>query len=992
MKPFFTYCFVIACLLMIAFSQQTLAQCAASVNPISNLTLCNGTASGAITFSGSTDSYSWTNSNPSIGLPASGTGNISSFTAMNGGNTPQQAIITVIPKGILPTVYISTYNPTNDRGTVHVLNSATNVELTSIPVGNLPFGTVISPDGSRIYVTNQLSNNVSVIDAATNTVSATIGVGNRPWGLGISPDGSKVYVANNVSDNLSVINTATNSVIATVSVGNNPQGVGVSLDGSKVYVSNGVDDNVSVINTATNTVLTTISVGDNPLGVRVSPDGSKVYVANINDTKVHVINTATNTVSSTIGVGIGPSNLCFSPDGSKVYVANYESKNVSVINAATSTVLTSINVVSRPLGIAITPDGSKVYVANQASNSVSVIDAATNTVSTTLNFVDIVSGNLGDFVGRAACSGTPESFTITVLPTPTASLISSGTLTCANPSVTLTATGGSLYAFRGPGESTLGILSQSPTSGTALVNSPGLYSVTVTTASGCTTTQSLTVEQNIASSSVSINPSSATLTCTSPTVNLSAVGSGTFRWNTGATTSSISATAGGPYSVTLTGANGCSNTASVSVSADQTPPSVTINPNSATLTCNTSSVSLSAVGSGTFRWNTGATTSGISVSLANTYSVTLTGSNGCTATASASVTYQNCAPTVANAIPPQSATVGNAFSYTIPATTFTDAETPNSLTLVVSGLPAGLSFVSPNTITGTPSTTVGSPFSVTVTATDPGGLSASTSFSLTVQPRSFAITGVTMLDCNHISYYERRINFTVSFEATNGQPISLSAVNEARTVAIHEPYQLNLFTDNPVIVFKARQQGTPGEATFSYNWLAFCANGNPRVENAIPPQSATVGQAFSYTIPATTFTDAETANSLTLSVVGLPEGLSFVAPATIAGTVSASASAFYSVTVTATDPSSGSVDAILPLGVVNPGGCGSMFTLKAGNWNDASVWSCGRIPVFTEAVTLNHTVSLPSTYQAQALRVIYSPTGRLIFGASSRLRLGANYN
>ncbi|WP_223833867.1 M36 family metallopeptidase [Spirosoma profusum] len=608
--------------------------------------------------------------------------------------------------------------------------------------------------------------------------------------------------------------------------------------------------------------------------------------------------------------------------------------------------------------------------------------------SATLTLPNVTTAQAGSYsvvITSNASSVTSTVFSLTVNALPTASLMASGTLTCAQTSVTLTAGGGSSFVFSGPG-----VVGQNATSGTALVNASGTYSVTVTTSGGCTSSTTVAVGQNTSSPLVSISPSSTTLTCTTSSVSLSAIGSGTYRWNTGVITPIISVTTADTYSVTLTGINGCTSTASSTISQDQNAPSLSISPASATLNCASRVGSLSAIGAGSVRWNTGATTSSISVSVAGTYSVTLTGGNGCSTTASASVSYQNCGPTLVTVIPPQSATIGDMFTYTIPATTFTDPETPNSLTLVVSGLPAGLSFVSPNTITGTPSTTVGSPFSVTVTAIDPGGLSASTSFSLTVQPRSFAITGVTMLDCNHISYYERRINFTVSFEATNGQPISLSAVNEARTVAIHEPYQLNLFTDNPVIVFKARQQGTPGEATFSYNWLAFCANGNPRVENAIPPQSATVGQAFSYTIPATTFTDAETASSLTLSVVGLPAGLSFVAPATIAGIVSASASAFYSVTVTASDPAGGSVSTILPLGVVSPGGCGSMFTLKAGDWNDPAVWSCGRLPLLTDAVTLNHAVSLPSTYQGQALRVIYNATGRLIFGSISRLRLGGN--
>ncbi|GAB3702285.1 hypothetical protein GCM10027592_31550 [Spirosoma flavus] len=638
--------------------------------------------------------------------------------------------------------------------------------------------------------------------------------------------------------------------------------------------------------------------------------------------------------------------------------------------------------------------GSYTYTL---TNGVSTTTGATSTTAISQNLTAAGSGTQSFTLTVSSNGQTAKAVTnVAVVIPPTATLTANfgGTLTCAQTSLMLTAGGGVTYAFRGPGESNLGIVSQDANSGTAVVNASGVYSVSVS-ASGCTSTTSLTVYQDSNVPTIRIEPSigtpaGVTLTCANPVVSLSAVGVGSLRWNTGATTSVISATSAGTYSVTLTGATGCSATTSIAVFADILVPTVSVLPGSATLSCTTPSVSVSALGNGTYRWNTGATTSSISVTLAGTYAVTLTSANGCTASASVNITYQNCAPALANAIPNQSATVGQPFNYLIPATTFTDAETPGGLTLSVLGLPAGLSFVSPNTITGTLSTTVGSPFSVTVIATDPEGLSTATRFDLTVQPFGFGIAGVTMLDCNHISYFERRINFMVSYSGTNGQPISLSVVDELRATDYTGPYQLNLFTDKPVIELRARQQGTPGEATFAYNWLRDCANGNPRVDNAIPPQSATVGQAFTYTIPANTFTDAETPNSLSLSAVGLPPGLSLVAPATIAGSVSASASAFYSVTVIATDPAEGSVSTLFPLSVVTPSGCVSMYSVKAGDWSDPSVWSCGRVPVVSDAVTLNHAVNLPASYVGQALRVIYSTSGRLLFGTGSRLRLGGN--
>lgn len=66
------------------------------VNPISDITLCEGTTVNPITFSGNASTYDWTNSNPLIGIPNSGTGNISSFVAQSNGS-PQMATIEVTP-------------------------------------------------------------------------------------------------------------------------------------------------------------------------------------------------------------------------------------------------------------------------------------------------------------------------------------------------------------------------------------------------------------------------------------------------------------------------------------------------------------------------------------------------------------------------------------------------------------------------------------------------------------------------------------------------------------------------------------------------------------------------------------------------------------------------------------------------------------------------------------------------------------------------------
>ena len=91
--------------------------------------------------------------------------------------------------------------------------------IAPVNVGALPYGVSVSPDGSKVYVTNTGDQDVSIIATSTNTVIATVAVVTAPRGVSVSPDGSKLYVANFGSSDVSVIDTSTNTVSATISAG-----------------------------------------------------------------------------------------------------------------------------------------------------------------------------------------------------------------------------------------------------------------------------------------------------------------------------------------------------------------------------------------------------------------------------------------------------------------------------------------------------------------------------------------------------------------------------------------------------------------------------------------------------------------------------------------------------------------------------------------------------------------------------------------------------
>ena len=304
--------------------------------------------------------------------------------------------------------------------------------------GTGPVSLALSPDDTKLYVTNQNGGTLSVVSLAQAT--PVIAVGAHPSGIAVSPNGTTAYVVNSASGTVSVINTATNIVTATIAVDTGSTAIAVSPDGTRLYVTEGIPSGgiVTVIDTATNTVTGTITlpagaeIASIPNNVAVSADGSHLYIAIIGG--LATIDTATNTMTfafaalpstgSPTGLAFSPSILgpkgaqvlvtyagfpgsiwtydangasggffglggsataegvAFSPDGSTAYIAQ-NNGTVTVVNN-TLTVTATIAVGAVPTAMVAGPDGTKLYVLNTGSDTVSVVDTATNTVTGTI--------------------------------------------------------------------------------------------------------------------------------------------------------------------------------------------------------------------------------------------------------------------------------------------------------------------------------------------------------------------------------------------------------------------------------------------------------------------------------------------------------------------------------------------------------------------------------------------------------------------------------
>ncbi len=217
-----------------------------------------------------------------------------------------------------------------------------------------------------------------------------------------------------------------------------------------------------------------------------------------------------------------------------------------------------------------------------------------------------------------------------------------------------------------------------------------------------------------------------TALCSGQSTTLTASGGGTYQWNTGATSASITVnpSSNTTYNVTVTSTGGCTASSTVTVAVSASPIASINNP---TPICAGQNVTLTATGGGTYAWSSGQNTASITISPTSTttYIVTVTNAAGCTATASRTVTV-NPQPTASvNSVSPICS--GQSVTLTVTGTgtyTWNTGATSASIT-----------------VNPTANTTY------IVTVTGAGGCTATASSAVTVNPQPTASAGAPQSIC-----------------------------------------------------------------------------------------------------------------------------------------------------------------------------------------------------------------------------------------------------
>ena len=141
-----------------------------------------------------------------------------------------------------------------------------------------------------------------------------------PVDVALSPDGARLYIVCEGTDELVVADTAKFAVIARLRVGHVPRGIALSADGKRIYVTNSWADTVSEIDADALAVTRTLSAGFEPIGLTLDETGQALYVANRISGDVSIIDLREGKEINRLAAGHGASYATV--QGTHVYVSH----------------------------------------------------------------------------------------------------------------------------------------------------------------------------------------------------------------------------------------------------------------------------------------------------------------------------------------------------------------------------------------------------------------------------------------------------------------------------------------------------------------------------------------------------------------------------------------------------------------------------------------------------------------------------------------------
>jgi gliding motility-associated-like protein len=550
-------------------------------------------------------------------------------------------------------------------------NGETTEDIANLTAGN--YTVIVSAGGScTANETFSIANNTNPPVPTASSTAATCGQSNGAIDLNVTPTGTYTYLWSNGSstEDLSVIPGGSYTVTVT------------STDGCSNTTNVIVEDNIIPLVISGTTIPNTSCASSNgAIDISVNPPASYSFLWSNGATTEDLINIPSGTyaISATLGLTCTSSESFIVSDNPTV-----------ILLSGNTTPNTSCSLPNGTIDLIINTPGVFIYVWSNGqttedlqqltggSYTVTVTgeDGCTNTatfdiINTSANFSFI-----GDIAPNTSCTIANGAIDLTVFPTGTYSFLwsngassedlqnlSQGTYgvtvtdinSCSSvatfsvgDTLALPETSAMLTPATCNGNNGAIDLSVIPVIGNSLLwsngstsedlsnLSPGNYSVTVTNANGCISSDTFMIINQNSNFTLSAIPN-ANNSCLNPngSIDLSVTPSATysFFWSNGAVTEDLQNLADGNYAVTVTDILNCSSSDTFTILNNTTAPTL-----SATITPAVCGEPIGAIDlvvipgvNNSFVWSNGAVSEDLANVSPSTYSVIVTDPNGCQA-------------------------------------------------------------------------------------------------------------------------------------------------------------------------------------------------------------------------------------------------------------------------------------------------------------------------------------------------------------------------
>ena len=256
---------------------------------------------------------------------------------------------------------------------VAVLDLSRFQMLKEIPLDAPPSWVIASPPHSRAYILSADSSGMNVLNLDTMILEKRLPLGGRPSASILSRDGTTLWVALQAPNILAALDTSSGASLKRIAL----PAPANDIDEWNGYVAIAFrnDRRVARYRSGSASLLVSGMLDAEPHLIRIRPDGKILLTGNTGDRSMTAIHAATLNAMVKLPLSLEPKHFCFNNDGGQLFVTGDGMDAVVIVSPYQTEVNETILAGNAPGSMATTSSAPNyLFVANPQSGDITVIN------------------------------------------------------------------------------------------------------------------------------------------------------------------------------------------------------------------------------------------------------------------------------------------------------------------------------------------------------------------------------------------------------------------------------------------------------------------------------------------------------------------------------------------------------------------------------------------------------------------------------------------